>query len=89
METKKIFNLYDQGNKDILSLNKELCPAIEELENYINQFKVNEKGLSGTGPTYFCGINEYKLAKKIAQGLPNFNGDIFICHPTKKALIII
>ncbi|MFC1629720.1 4-(cytidine 5'-diphospho)-2-C-methyl-D-erythritol kinase [Patescibacteria group bacterium] len=86
IETKKMYELHDQTGKDFLALNKEICPAVAEIENYIDNFKIERKGLSGSGPTFFCGINDSNLAKEIAEGLENFNGDIFICHPADKAL---
>jgi 4-diphosphocytidyl-2C-methyl-D-erythritol kinase len=71
-----------------LEINRELCPEIENLEKYLSGFKLKAK-LSGSGPTIFCNVNTYKLAKKISEGYQKFNGDIFICHPQDTALIIL
>jgi 4-diphosphocytidyl-2C-methyl-D-erythritol kinase len=87
IETKKMYELYDQTGKDFLTLNREICPEINNLENYLKKFGLEAK-LSGSGPTMFCETSNYNLAKKIAEGFETFNGDIFICRPTKKALIL-
>ncbi len=88
VETKKLFQLYDKTGKSFLEINREICPEIEKLEKYFSQFNLKAK-LSGSGPTMFAGVNGYKLAKKIAENFPDFNGDIFICRPQNKALNII
>lgn len=86
IETKKMYELYNQTGKDFLTLNKEICPAVEVVEKYLNNFTIERQGLSGSGPTFFCGVNDYNIAKEIAEGLEDFNGDIFICHPADEAL---
>jgi len=88
IETKKMYELYDKTGKNFLTLNKELCPEIKNLERYFSKFKLELK-VSGSGPTVFTGVNNYNLAKKIAEGYANFNGDIFICQSQNKALKII
>jgi len=88
IETKKMYELYDKTGKDFLSLARGICPDIKKLEKYLNNFKVKERGLSGSGPTVFCGVNSYKLAEKIAS-LKNFDGDIFISRPQPKALNVL
>lgn len=88
VETKKVFELYDKSGKSFLEINREICPEIKNLEKYFSKFKL-KPGLSGSGPTMFCGVNNYKLAQKVAEGYPIFNGDIFICRPTNKAINIL
>ncbi len=87
IETKKMYELYDKTGKSFLEINRELCPGVKEIEKYFAKFKLEAK-LSGSGPTMFCKINSYKLAKKVAENYPKFNGDIFICRPQKTALKI-
>lgn len=87
-ETKKLYELYDKTGKDFLTLTKELCPDIKKIETIFSKFKLKLK-LSGSGPTVFGEINNYSLAKKIIEACPDFNGDVFICHPQNKALNIL
>lgn len=89
IETKKMYELYDKTGKNFLELAREICPDIKKLEKYLKGFQLKKFGLSGSGPTIFCGVNSYKLTQEIAEGYQNFNGDIFICRPTNKALNII
>ncbi|MFA4871541.1 MAG: 4-(cytidine 5'-diphospho)-2-C-methyl-D-erythritol kinase [Patescibacteria group bacterium] len=88
VETKAIYNLYDKTGKSFLEINREICPEIKKAEKCFLKFNLKPK-LSGSGPTIFCGTNNYKLAKKIAENFKNFNGDIFICHPQNKGLNIL
>lgn len=88
LETKKMYEFYDKTGKNFLEIARKICPKIKKLEKYLNNFKLKPK-LSGSGPTIFCGVNTYKLAKEISEGYQDFNGDIFICHPVNKSLIII
>lgn len=87
LETKMMYELYDKTGKDFFTLAKELCPEIKNLENHFAKFKIKLK-LSGSGPTVFGEINNYKLAKKIIENYPDFNGDTFICRSQKEALKI-
>jgi len=88
LETKKMYEFYDKTGKNFLEISRESCPEIEKIEKHLNGFGFEPK-LSGSGPTMFCGINNYKLAKEIAENYQGFNGDIFICRPESKALKII
>jgi len=88
LETKMMYELYDKTGKDFFTLAKELCPEIKKIENHFAKFKIRLK-LSGSGPTVFGEINNYKLAKKIIENYPDFNGDIFICRPESKAIKIL
>jgi 4-diphosphocytidyl-2-C-methyl-D-erythritol kinase len=88
VETKKVYELYDKFGKNFLEINREICPEIKNLEKYFAKFRLKPK-LSGSGPTMFVEINNYQLAKEIAEGYQNFNGDIFICQPQSKALKIL
>jgi len=93
IETKKMYELYDQTGNSFLEIVREICPEIKKLEKYLNDFKLEPK-LSGSGPTIFCGMDDYNaggetLAAKIVEGYKNFDGDIFICHPKNKALNLI
>lgn len=87
LETKMMYELYDKTGKDFFTLAKELCPAIKKIEQCFAKFGVKLK-LSGSGPTVFGETNNYDLAQKIINSYPDFNGDIFICHPQKEALKI-
>lgn len=89
LETKRIYELYDSTGRNFFALAKDICPDIKKLEKYLKNFPIKEFGLSGTGPTIFCGVNSYELAQEIIEGYQNFNGDIFICHPQKQALRVI
>jgi 4-diphosphocytidyl-2-C-methyl-D-erythritol kinase len=105
LETKKMYQLHDETQKSFFELAKEICPDIEILENKIRtclrqnlvysqsseikKFPISEFGLSGKGPTVFCGAKTYEEAKRISECYSDFNGDIFICQPTKKALHIV
>ena len=88
LETKKMYELYDKTGKDFFTLAKELCPEIKKLENHFAKFKIKLK-LSGSGPTVFGEINNYKLAKEIIENYQDFNEDIFICRPENKAIKIL
>lgn len=88
IETKKMYEFYDKTGKNFLEINRKICPEIEKIENFLKDFKLKPK-LSGSGPTMFCGVNNYKLVKEITEGYQDFNGDIFICRPQKEALKII
>jgi len=88
VETKKVFELYDKTGKSFWEINKEICPEIEKIKKYFAKFGLKTK-LSGSGPTIFCEVNNYKSAEKIAESYPDFNGDIFICRPQKEGLKII
>jgi len=89
IETKKMYELYDQTGNSFLEIIREVCPEVKKLEKYLNNFGIKKWSLSGSGPTIFCGVSRYNLAQKIAEGYQNFNGDIFICHPQNKALSLI
>ncbi len=88
VETKKMYQLYDKTGKNFFQLNREICPAVKNLEEHLKKFSLKAK-LSGSGPTLFCRLNDYQSAQKISQSYPNFNGDIFICQSENKALKII
>ncbi len=88
IETKMMYGLYDKTGKDFLTICKNICPEIKKLEKYFGKFDL-KLYLSGSGPTVFCKVNDYQLVKKIAEGYPEFNGDIFICHPQKEAIKVI
>ncbi|MFH1575597.1 MAG: 4-(cytidine 5'-diphospho)-2-C-methyl-D-erythritol kinase [Candidatus Nealsonbacteria bacterium] len=88
IETKMMYELYDKTGKDFLNLCEDICPDIKKMKTYFGKFGL-KLYLSGSGPTIFCRVNNYKLAQKIAEGYPEFNGDIFICHPQNKAMRII
>ncbi len=88
LETKKMYQLYDETGKNFLALAKELCPDIGKLEEHFSKFGLKLK-MSGSGPTVFSGINDYNLAEEVIKSYQGFNGDIFICHPQNKALKIL
>ncbi len=88
IETKMMYELYDKTGKDFLAICENICPEIKKLKRYFSKFYL-KPCLSGSGPTVFCQVNDYQLAKKIAEGYPEFNGDIFICHPQKEAIKVI
>ena len=82
-----MYKLYDKTGKDFLALAKEFCPDIKTIEKKFQSLNLKMK-LSGSGPTVFCRTNNYNLAKKVTESYPEFNGDIFICHPQKEGLKI-
>ena len=86
VQTKMMYELYDKTGKNFIELSKKVCPPTGKLITYFKKFKPQELNLSGTGPSVFCGVGNYKIAKRIAEGLKNFNGDIFICRPQNKAI---
>jgi 4-diphosphocytidyl-2-C-methyl-D-erythritol kinase len=88
IETKKVYSLYDRKGKSFLEINRKICPDVKKVEKYFSGFNL-KASLSGSGPTMFCRAESFNLAKKIAEGYPDFNGDIFICRPQKKALEVI
>jgi len=88
LETKKMYELYDETGKSFLTLAKEICPDIEKLEKHFSKFSLKLK-MSGSGPTVFSGLNDHNLAEKVIKSYPSFNGDIFICHPQNRALKIL
>jgi len=88
LETKKMYEFYDKTGKNFLALARESCPEIERIEKHLNDFGFKPK-LSGSGPTMFCEVNDYKLAKEIIENYQDFNGDIFICRPENKAIKIL
>jgi 4-diphosphocytidyl-2-C-methyl-D-erythritol kinase len=89
LDTPKMYQLHDETGKSFFELAKKICPDIDILEEKIKKFSIQEFGLSGKGPTVFCGVNDFGLAKEISECYPEFNGDIFICQPTKEAVHII
>ena len=88
IETKMMYKLYDKTEKDFLAICENICPEIKKLKRYFSKFDL-KLHLSGSGPTVFCQVNDYRLAKKITEGYHEFNGDIFICHPQKEAIKVI
>ena len=88
IETKMMYELYDRTGKDFLAICENICPEIKKLKRYFGKFGL-KLHLSGSGPTVFCQVNDYQLAKKIAESYPEFNGDIFICHPQKEAIKVV
>ncbi len=88
IETKMMYELYDKTGKDFLAICENICPEIKKLKRYFSKFYLKPR-LSGSGPTVFCQVNDYQLVKKIAEGYPEFNGDIFICHPQKEAMKVL
>ncbi len=88
IETKMMYKLHDRTRKDFLTICESICPDIKKLKKYFGKFGL-EFHLSGSGPTVFCQVSDYRLVKKIAGGYPKFNGDIFICHPQKEAIKIL
>lgn len=88
IETKMMYKLHDKTGKDFLTICESICPDIKKLKKYFGKFGL-EPHLSGSGPTVFCQVNDYQLVKKITEGYPQFNGDIFICHPQKEAVKIV
>ncbi len=88
IETKIMYELYDKTGKNFLAICKNICPDIKKLRKYFGKFGLGLH-LSGSGPTVFCKVNDRQLAQKIAEGCPKFNGDIFICHPQRKAIKMI
>lgn len=88
VETKKMYELHDKTGRNFLTLAKEICPEIRNLQDYFSRFKLKLK-MSGSGPTVFCGVRNYRLAGRVAENYSNFNGDIFICRPQNRAIKVI
>ncbi len=89
LETKMMYGLYDKTGKSFLDLAAEICPSVRKVYNYFKKFRPKEFGLSGSGPSLFCGLNSYKLAKNIIKGLNDLDGDVFLCQPQKEAIKIL
>ncbi len=89
LETKMMYSLHDKTGKNFLESAGEICPAVKKIYNYFKKFRPKEFGLSGSGPSLFCGSNSYKLAKKIIKGLNDLDGDVFFCRPQKEAVKIL
>ncbi len=89
IETKMMYDLYSKTGKNFLKLAKEICPDVEKLYNFFKKFEPKELNLSGSGPTVFCGVENYKSAQNIVKELGDFNGDVFICRPQNCSLIIL
>jgi len=87
IETKMMYDLYSKTGKSFLKLAQEICPDVEKLYNFFKKFKPRQLNLSGSGPTVFCGVNNYESAQNIVKQLGNFNGDVFICRPQERAII--
>lgn len=87
IETKEVYKIYDKNKKNFLEINRELCPEVKKVENYLLKFNLKPK-LSGSGPTVFIETNNHQFAQKVTGGYPQFNGDIFICRPKPNALSI-
>jgi len=89
VETKMMYELYDKTGKNFLELANKICPSVGKMYSFFKKFNPQELNLSGSGPTLFCGVESYNKAKKIAESLKNFDGDIFICKPQNKAITIL
>ncbi len=89
VETKMMYDLYSKTGKNFLDLAKEICPDVEKLYNFFKKFRPKELNLSGSGPTIFCGVESYKFAQNIVKELGNFNGDVFICRPQNRSLVVL
>lgn len=88
VSTKMMYELHDKTGKDFLTLCETICPEIKNLKKYFNKFSL-ELFLSGSGPTVFCQMNRYSLAREVSEGYPEFNGDIYICQTQNEALKVI
>jgi len=87
IETKMMYELYKKTGKSFLKLAQEICPDVEKLYNFFKKFEPKQVNLSGSGPTVFCGVDNYESAQNIVKELGSFNGDVFISRPQKRAII--
>lgn len=85
LSTAMMYSLFDKKGKTFFELAQELCPDVKKLYNHFYP-KANECGLSGSGPTVFAGFGSYAEALKEMEsfGVKSFDGDFFICKPSKK-----
>ncbi len=88
VETEKVYNMYDETGERFPVIAEKICPEIGVLKKYFSKFDLEMK-LTGSGPSVFCETDKYSIAKKVAGDYPEFNGDIFICHPQNKALKVL
>jgi 4-diphosphocytidyl-2C-methyl-D-erythritol kinase len=86
--TAEIFKIYDK-QKNLFESCATVCPDIKCLKKYFSGFCSKQYGLSGSGPTMFCGVDDFTQAEEIAYGLEKFNGDIFIVRPESAGVKII
>jgi len=89
LETKMMYGLNDKTGKNFLKLAGEICPSVKKVYNFFKKFRPKELGLSGSGPSLFCGVKSYELAKKIIKGLNDLDGDVFLCRPQKEGIKIL
>lgn len=89
IETKMMYELYSKTGKNFLKLAQEICPDVKKVYNLFKKFEPKELNLSGSGPTVFCGVEDYKSTQNIVKELGDFNGDIFICRPQNCSLIVL
>ncbi len=82
-----MYKLQDKTKRDFLAICENICLEIKKLKKYFGKFGL-ELHLLGSGPTVFCQDSDYQLVKKIAEGYPQFNGDIFFVVHKKSNKIV-
>jgi 4-diphosphocytidyl-2C-methyl-D-erythritol kinase len=88
LDTPKMYQLHDETGKTFFELAKEICPDIEILEKKIKKFNIQEFGLSGKGPTIFCGIGDYDLLKKFPSATRNSTAIFLSANRPQKPFIL-
>lgn len=85
LSTTKMYSLLDETGKTFFEIAQQLCPEVKKAYGFFKNFS-EECGMSGSGPTVFTGFNSYDKAVKVVEsfGIEKFNGDFFICKPSKK-----
>ena len=88
--TSKMYSLFDEQGKTLFELAQEICPSVKELYSHFAPVAY-ECGMSGSGPTIFAGFTSYSKALKSVEdfGVEKFDGDFFICKPSRKTYEII
>jgi len=89
ISTKEMYEHHRLTKKTFFEICQELCPDVTRLHQHFSKYEIKEIGLSGSGPTMFCGVDSYALASQIAFDLKDFNGDIYLTEPREKGIEIV
>lgn len=92
ISTSEIYSLFDQHNKSksFFELAEKICPSIKKLYSYFSPIS-KECAMSGTGPTIFAGFDSYGDALRAKNNFKDatFEGDFYICKPSKETYKIV
>ena len=89
VSTKEVYNKHRENKKTFKEIVAETCPDIDFLSDHFTKYLHKHSDMTGSGPTMFCGVDDFETAERIAYDLGNYNGDIFIVRPIDKAIEII